>query len=38
MGAGGCCIAAHLTQGWDQSQLLQAVEGLVERYSAMSNC
>lgn len=29
MGAGGSCIAAHLTQGWDQIQLLQAIEGLV---------
>ncbi len=38
MGAGGCCVAAHLTQGWDQSQLLQAVEGLVERYSGISDC
>jgi len=31
MGAGGCCIAAHLTQGCDQTQLLQAIEALVER-------
>jgi len=38
MGAGGCCIAAHLTQGLDQAQLLQAVEGLVERYSGISDC
>jgi len=32
MGAGGSCVAAHLTQGWNQTQLLQAIEGLVERY------
>lgn len=32
MGAGGSCIAAHLTQGWNQTQILQAIEGLV------SNC
>ncbi len=29
MGAGGSCIAAHLTQGWNQTQLLQAIESLV---------
>jgi uncharacterized protein (TIGR00303 family) len=29
MGAGGSCIAAHLTQGWDQIQLLQVIENLV---------
>lgn len=29
MGAGGCCIAAHLTGGWNQIQLLQAIENLV---------
>ncbi|MEP0854660.1 nicotinate mononucleotide-dependent phosphoribosyltransferase CobT [Trichocoleus sp. DQ-U1] len=31
MGAGGCAIAAHLTQGWHQEQLLQAIEMLIER-------
>jgi NaMN:DMB phosphoribosyltransferase len=31
MGAGGCAIAAHLTQGWQQEQLLQAIEMLIER-------
>ncbi len=36
MGAGGCCVAAHLTRHWNQPQLLQAIEGLVERYSAIS--
>lgn len=29
MGAGGCCIASHLTGGWNQMQLLQAIENLV---------
>ena len=29
MGAGGCAIAAHLTGGWDQTQLLEAVEALI---------
>lgn len=33
VGAGGCAIAAHLYQGWNQTQLLQAIEGLSERYS-----
>jgi uncharacterized protein (TIGR00303 family) len=32
VGAGGCAIAAHLYQGWNQVQLLQAIEGLSERY------
>jgi len=36
MGAGGSCVAAHLTKGWNQLQLLQAIEGLVERYTAIS--
>jgi NaMN:DMB phosphoribosyltransferase len=26
MGAGGACIAAHLTQGWNQTQLLHNIE------------
>ncbi|MBW4576572.1 MAG: TIGR00303 family protein [Aphanothece sp. CMT-3BRIN-NPC111] len=29
--AGGCAIAAHLTLGWNQNQLLQAIEALIER-------
>ncbi|MBV8883963.1 MAG: nicotinate-nucleotide--dimethylbenzimidazole phosphoribosyltransferase [Chroococcidiopsidaceae cyanobacterium CP_BM_RX_35] len=37
MGAGGCCIAAHLTQGLDQAQLLQIIETMAERYSAISS-
>ena len=32
VGAGGCAIAAHLYKNWDSVQLLQAVEGLIERY------
>lgn len=32
MGAGGSCIAAHLTQGWNQTQLLQAIEGLLRHH------
>jgi uncharacterized protein (TIGR00303 family) len=32
VGAGGACIAAHLTQGWNQRQLLTAIEDLCERY------
>ncbi|HEY9597828.1 MAG TPA: TIGR00303 family protein, partial [Cyanophyceae cyanobacterium] len=30
VGAGGCAIAAHLYQGWNCSQLLQAIEALIE--------
>ena len=29
--AGGSAIAAHLTLGWNQNQLLQAIEALIER-------
>jgi len=32
VGAGGCAIAAHLYKGWSLVQLLQSIEGLVERY------
>ena len=32
VGAGGCAIAAHLYKGLNSAQLLQAIEGLVERY------
>lgn len=31
VGAGGCAIAAHLYQRWDQVQLMQAIEALAER-------
>lgn len=30
VGAGGAAIAAHLYQGWNQMQLLQAIEALLE--------
>lgn len=30
VGAGGCAIAAHLYQGWNSAQLLQAIEALIE--------
>lgn len=32
VGAGGCAIAAHLYQGWQQEELLAAIEALAERY------
>lgn len=32
VGAGGCAIAAHLYQNWNQIQLLQAIEVLSARY------
>ncbi len=34
MGAGGACIAANLAQGWQQTELLQAIESLVGKYLA----
>lgn len=34
VGAGGCAIAAHLYQAWDQAQLLQAIEHLARRYQS----
>jgi len=37
MGAGGCAIAAHLTQGWHQTQLLHAIEALVDRSLALGS-
>ena len=33
MGAGGACIAAHLSQDWQQHQLLAAIEAQLERLS-----
>ncbi|NEP01412.1 MAG: TIGR00303 family protein [Symploca sp. SIO2E9] len=33
VGAGGCSIAAHLYQDWSQTQLLTAIESLLDRYS-----
>lgn len=32
MGAGGACIAANLTQGWQQGEILQAIESLIGKY------
>ena len=32
VGVGGCALAAHLYQGWNQPQLLQAIEAALERY------
>jgi NaMN:DMB phosphoribosyltransferase len=32
VGAGGCAIAAHLYQGWEQTHLLRAIETLTDRY------
>ncbi len=32
VGAGGCAIAGHLYQGWNQADLLQAIESLAKRY------
>ncbi|WP_254175071.1 nicotinate mononucleotide-dependent phosphoribosyltransferase CobT [Planktothrix pseudagardhii] len=36
VGAGGAAIAAHLALGWDNSQLLQAVEGICDRMISLS--
>lgn len=33
VGAGGCALAAHLYQNWDQARLLQAIEILVQDYA-----
>ncbi len=33
IGAGAACIAAHLSQDWQQHQLLAAIEGQLERLS-----
>ncbi|MEQ9668381.1 nicotinate mononucleotide-dependent phosphoribosyltransferase CobT [Coleofasciculus sp. G2-EDA-02] len=32
VGAGGCAIASHLYQGWNATQLLQAIETLLAQY------
>jgi uncharacterized protein (TIGR00303 family) len=37
VGAGGCAIAAHLYQGWNQRQLLQAIEAIADQYSQVSS-
>ncbi|MEH2171755.1 nicotinate-nucleotide--dimethylbenzimidazole phosphoribosyltransferase [Nostoc sp.] len=37
MGAGAACIAAHLSQDWQQHQLLAAIEAQLERLSIALN-
>ncbi|MEH2045429.1 nicotinate mononucleotide-dependent phosphoribosyltransferase CobT [Nostoc sp.] len=37
MGAGAACIAAHLSQDWQQHQLLAAIEAQLERLSTAWN-
>ncbi|MEH2167500.1 MAG: TIGR00303 family protein [Nostoc sp.] len=37
MGAGAACIAAHLSQDWQQHQLLTAIEAQLERLSTASH-
>ncbi|MBN3925415.1 nicotinate mononucleotide-dependent phosphoribosyltransferase CobT [Nostoc sp. NMS4] len=37
MGAGAACIAAHLSQNWQQHQLLAAIEAQLERLSTALN-
>ena len=34
MGAGGCCVTAHLRQDLNQPQLLKIIEALIERHYA----
>jgi len=34
VGAGGCAIAAHLYQNWNQTRLLQAIEAIAARQQA----
>ncbi|MGE5655766.1 MAG: nicotinate mononucleotide-dependent phosphoribosyltransferase CobT [Actinomycetota bacterium] len=37
VGAGACAIATDLFQGWNQTQLLAAIESLADRYSQLSH-
>ncbi len=37
VGAGGCAIAAHLSQNWGQTEILAAIEALVDRYQMTSD-
>ncbi|MBD2060150.1 TIGR00303 family protein [Oculatella sp. FACHB-28] len=37
VGAGGCAIAAHLYQQWDQVRLMQAIEALAERLECVQS-
>ncbi|WP_404791182.1 nicotinate mononucleotide-dependent phosphoribosyltransferase CobT [Altericista sp. CCNU0014] len=36
VGAGGCAIAAHLYRGWEQPQLLSAIERLLDAFQKRS--
>lgn len=36
VGAGGACIAAHLSRGWQQHQLLEAIEAQLQKYQKNS--
>lgn len=36
VGAGGACIAAYLSRGWEQHQLLSAIEAQLEQYQKNS--
>lgn len=38
VGAGASCIAASLYKGWKQTQLLQAIESIAERFAKTSSC
>ncbi|PSB19702.1 TIGR00303 family protein [Phormidesmis priestleyi ULC007] len=37
VGAGGCAIAAHLSQHWTQADLLATIEALVDRYQTAND-
>lgn len=37
VGAGGCAIAAHLFQNWGQTELLEAIEQLADRYQGKND-
>ncbi|MEA5567290.1 nicotinate mononucleotide-dependent phosphoribosyltransferase CobT [Anabaena sp. UHCC 0399] len=37
VGAGAACIAAHLSQNWQQEQLLAAIEAQIEQLSQINN-
>jgi len=37
VGAGGCAIAAHLYQNWNQTRLLQAIEAIAAQHQAVQN-
>ncbi|MBW4516668.1 MAG: TIGR00303 family protein [Timaviella obliquedivisa GSE-PSE-MK23-08B] len=37
MGAGGCAIAAHLYQNWEQKQMLNAIEAIAEEHEQFAS-